>query len=168
MDADRVRDVVARLREMPPTDNAARERLRTALRREPTASRRLILVSPLRVLLAAAALVLVTSVVWLAVLRRGAPRAVAAAPSFVQFVLVAPAASRVSLAGDFNAWDPDATPMTRGDGGIWSVVLPLERGTFTYSYVIDGSAWTADPSAPASPDDFGRPSSVLYVPAETS
>jgi hypothetical protein len=33
-----------------------------------------------------------------------------------------------------------------------------------YSFVVDGSTWSADPSAPLAPDDgFGRPNSVKIV-----
>ena len=43
-------------------------------------------------------------------------------PSVAQFVLVAPAATTVSLVGDFNDWSSSATPMLRAEGnGVWSV-----------------------------------------------
>ncbi|MFO0859079.1 MAG: alpha-amylase family glycosyl hydrolase [Phycisphaerales bacterium] len=35
----------------------------------------------------------------------------------------APGAERLSLIGDFNRWDRDATPMTRDHFGVWSVFL---------------------------------------------
>lgn len=36
----------------------------------------------------------------------------------------APAAEALSLIGDFNAWDPSATPLARDPFGTWSVFLP--------------------------------------------
>ncbi len=36
----------------------------------------------------------------------------------------APAARAVSLIGDFNGWDREAHPMTRGDNGVWKLELP--------------------------------------------
>jgi len=83
----------------------------------------------------------------------------------VQFVLVAPGASRVSLVGDFNGWNPAATPLRpTGRDGVWTVDVPLRAGRYTYSFLVNGVVWQRDPSAPAAPgDDFGRPSSVILV-----
>jgi hypothetical protein len=82
----------------------------------------------------------------------------------VQFVFVAPGASRVTLVGDFNGWDTDATPMQKGAPGIWSVSLPLPVGRHHYAFVVDDEQWAADPAAPqAVADDFGTPSSVVTV-----
>jgi hypothetical protein len=82
----------------------------------------------------------------------------------VQFVLVAPNASRVSLVGDFNRWNPDASPLrAEGRGGRWSVTVPLEPGRHLYSFVVDGDLMP-DPAAPrAAEDDFGAPNSVVVV-----
>lgn len=82
----------------------------------------------------------------------------------VRFAVVAPTAARVSLVGDFNAWDPTATPLLRSrDGGTWSILLPLGAGRHTYAFVIDGEI-VADPVAPSAlEDDFGTPSSFVLV-----
>ena len=81
----------------------------------------------------------------------------------MKFVFVAPAAARVSLVGDFNRWDPDATPMQR-TGGTWTVTLPLAAGRHLYSFVVDGTQWMPDPSAPLAPEDgFGHANSVVLV-----
>ena len=83
----------------------------------------------------------------------------------VQFVLVAPDAKSVSLVGDFNDWDPAATPL-RTASGAWSVALRLVPGRHRYAFVIDGVRWIADPLAPPAPDDdFGSPGSVVTVGA---
>jgi 1,4-alpha-glucan branching enzyme len=80
-----------------------------------------------------------------------------------QFVLVAPDARSVSLVGDFNSWSVDATPLTRR-GDAWIVEVPLRHGRHVYSFVVDGSEWVADATAPrAAEDDFGRVNSVLIV-----
>ncbi|HJU64215.1 MAG TPA: isoamylase early set domain-containing protein, partial [Gemmatimonadaceae bacterium] len=100
------------------------------------------------------------------------PTRAAAAPAtatdtvrLVQFVLVAPNASSVSLVGDFNDWSVSSTPMNRASrDGVWSVGVPLAEGRYTYTFVVDGTKWVADPGAPpAVDDDFGRPSSVITV-----
>ena len=83
----------------------------------------------------------------------------------VQFVLRAPEAASVSLVGDFNEWDPRATPLRAvSRDGTWTVSLPLEPGRHVYAFVIDGEEWRPDPAAPTAPgDDFGVPNSVITV-----
>ena len=88
----------------------------------------------------------------------------------MKFVLVAPHASKVTLVGDFNRWDVDATPMERTPtGGTWSVALPISEGRHVYAFVIDGKQWMADPSAPLSPaGGYGVPNSVVVVGGTSS
>jgi hypothetical protein len=88
----------------------------------------------------------------------------------VKFVLVAPQAVRVSLVGDFNNWDPTATPLERTPtGGTWSVTVPLSAGRHEYSFVVDGKQWIPDPSAPLAPvDGLGAPNSVKLVGGSSS
>jgi hypothetical protein len=83
----------------------------------------------------------------------------------VQFVFLAPAASNVSVVGDFNDWDTGATPLARVDErGIWTVTLPLRPGRYLYMFVVDGTRWAPDPAAPLAPEDgFGVPNSVVTV-----
>jgi hypothetical protein len=91
--------------------------------------------------------------------------AATAAGSPVTFVLRAPGATRVSVAGDFNNWDAEATPMTHtGTGDLWILNLTLPRGVHRYSFVLDGSEWRPDPSAPLAADEtFGGHNSVIVV-----
>ena len=83
----------------------------------------------------------------------------------VTFVFRAPGASRVSLVGDFNGWDLEATPLRRATlGDTWIAQVPLERGLHAYAFVIDGSDWAPDPSAPlAAEASFGRRNSLVVV-----
>lgn len=85
--------------------------------------------------------------------------------TIVKFVFFAPKAQKVSLVGDFNDWDQSKTPMIRSaHGGLWSVAVPLSTGRHVYAFVVDGSSWSADPSAPFAPDDgFGHANSVKIV-----
>ena len=84
----------------------------------------------------------------------------------VQFVYVAPTAKQVSVVGDFNDWDPAATPLAL-QGGVWSRELEVTVGRHDYAFVIDGTRWVADPSAPrAPPDEFGGERSVIVVGGE--
>lgn len=55
-------------------------------------------------------------------------------------------ARNVCLAGTFNAWHPDATPMVALGHGRWAKELTLEPGVYEYLFVVDGR-WIADPGA---------------------
>ena len=63
----------------------------------------------------------------------------------VIFVLRADGANRVQLAGDFNDWNPDRTPLQRIDRGVFQIKVPLRPGRYQYRYVVDGH-WRNDPS----------------------
>lgn len=98
-----------------------------------------------------------------------APAAPAAAAvdtiKLVQFMLVAPNASSVSVVGDFNNWDPAATPLREAaDAGVWTITVPLAAGRHQYVFMVNGTRWTPDPAAPlAVEDSFGMPNSVITV-----
>ena len=129
-------------------------------------------VSPLAGLAAAAAFAAIVAGTTLATSRgRSMPipadvaTATTARAEVVRFVIVAPAAQSVALVGDFNGWNPVATPLARTAGGdAWLVTVSLAAGKYQYAFVVDGRAWLADPTAPISvEDDFGTPSSLLTV-----
>ena len=81
----------------------------------------------------------------------------------IRFTLSAPGARRVSLVGDFNAWNPTASTLQRRNG-TWTIVIPVASGRHQYAFVVDGSMWIPDPSAAQSAEsDFGRLNSVLFV-----
>lgn len=86
-------------------------------------------------------------------------------PQAVKFVLIAPKAARVSVVGDFNGWDASVNPMSaQGTNGMWTVFVPLQPGIHNYSFVVDGTHFVADPTAPMAPDDgYGQKSSVVLV-----
>ena len=62
------------------------------------------------------------------------------------FAFPAPAARQVSLAGDFNNWDPKALPMRKGADGVWYVSVVLKPGRHEYRFIADG-VWQDDPAA---------------------
>lgn len=84
--------------------------------------------------------------------------------TIIRFALVAPGAKSVSIVGDFNGWDPNATPLVAGkDGTTWLVEMPLSAGRHVYAFMVDGDI-VADPSAPRVGDhDFGVQNSVVLV-----
>jgi hypothetical protein len=82
----------------------------------------------------------------------------------IRFVIAAPGAQSVALAGDFNGWSRSATQLEDIDGtGRWVVTLPLTMGRHEYAFVVDGKQWVPDPFGVASLDEFGQESSVLLV-----
>ena len=83
---------------------------------------------------------------------------------FVRLVLLQPGAQSVSVAGDFNGWNPGQTKLQRSEGGMWTATIPLKPGRYQYMFVIDGKQWIADPLAgEASGDGFGSENAVLDV-----
>jgi len=85
--------------------------------------------------------------------------------SLVNFVLIAPGASRVTVIGDFNNWDAGATPLQQeSESGLWTVIVPLPAGRHEYAFLVDGEWWLPDPSAPRAPkDDFDRVNSIMLI-----
>jgi hypothetical protein len=98
----------------------------------------------------------------------GVAAALEEAPRPVRFALRMPAARRVALVGDFNRWDPAATPLVRGADG-WETEVALTPGRHAYAFVVDGARWVLDPAAPSEHDpDFGRARSVTVVGLEVT
>jgi 1,4-alpha-glucan branching enzyme len=59
----------------------------------------------------------------------------------VTFLIYAPSARDVHLAGDFNNWDAGSIPLTRMQDekrGFWSVDIQLPPGGYQYNFFIDG------------------------------
>jgi hypothetical protein len=81
----------------------------------------------------------------------------------VRFAVNLASGDQVALIGDFNDWNPEATPLRRERGG-WSATLPLAPGRYRYAYVVDGRRLLADPFGPLADDEFGAPTSVITVP----
>src|SRR3954463_4362593 len=53
----------------------------------------------------------------------------------VRFAVWAPSAVRMNLIGDFNGWNPEATPLhARGRSGIWEVFVENLRPGARYKY----------------------------------
>jgi len=73
---------------------------------------------------------------------------------------------RVYLAGEFNDWDPVATPMRRGKGGAFRVMVELEPGrAYEFRYLVNGEHWCNDWHADAyAPSGLGEDNCVVVVP----
>lgn len=91
-------------------------------------------------------------------------------PGVVRFVFVSPEAKQVTVAGSFNHWNTDATPLQRvGPEGVWAAEVSLTTGWHSYMFVVDGKQWVADPAAPQDPGtEFGPSNSAVMVIAHNS
>ena len=102
--------------------------------------------------------------------------AAAANPPSIEVVSVAPAKSTVTfsyrperaeakvfVAGDFNGWNPTATPMERMGDGYFRATVEIADGRHGYKFVVDGK-WISDPLNPTrEPDGHDGFNSVLVL-----
>lgn len=115
-------------------------------------------------LVAVGGLAVAAGIAALVLSRAPVPRAEVPGTRVVRFTITAEAASRVSVVGDFNDWNPAGTPLIRSASGEWSVTLPLAPGRYRFGFLLDGLRWQSDPRFPSVPDpDFGRPTSMITV-----
>ena len=81
----------------------------------------------------------------------------------VHFEFNYPAAESVFIAGTFNDWRPEATPMIPLDQDRWAKDLALPPGDYEYCLVVDGQ-WKPDPQAAETvPNPFGGVNSIRRV-----
>jgi len=82
----------------------------------------------------------------------------------VMFTTLYPRASTVQIAGDFNNWQPEQTPLTKiADNGVWQIKLPMTKGKYRYRLVVDGQ-WQQDPyNETTESNPYGELNSVLEV-----
>ena len=80
------------------------------------------------------------------------------------FVTLYPRAQEVQIAGDFNNWQPEHSPMQKaGDNGVWQTKMHLAAGRYRYRLVVDGQ-WQQDPyNELTEQNPFGGLNSVLEV-----
>jgi 1,4-alpha-glucan branching enzyme len=58
------------------------------------------------------------------------------------FLYTGPAATTISVAGEFSNWSE--LPMAKGDAGVWSRTVRLKPGYYGYKFVVNGE-WLLDP-----------------------
>ena len=88
-----------------------------------------------------------------------------------EFSCHAPKAKAVFVAGTFNDWKADATPLQpHPANGTWTGTLPLPPGRHEYKFVVDGK-WCCEPGCDHEyrgcpkcvPNEFGTMNRVLEV-----
>jgi hypothetical protein len=88
-------------------------------------------------------------------------------PDHVRVIFELPAllrANQVALVGDFNGWDPAATPFCQDRDGVWRAVVDLPMGEqHEFRYLIDGR-WSTDYHADgAALNPYGSFNSVVWA-----
>lgn len=69
----------------------------------------------------------------------------------------------VSVIGDFNHWDPNASPMSRSADGTWSAVVNLKVGSHLFKYRLKTGETIVAPGYATKTDLGGNTNSVLIV-----
>jgi chromosome partitioning protein len=83
----------------------------------------------------------------------------------MRFAARYPDAKTVSVAGDFNNWSGEATPLNRLSDrlGDWGATIPLDSGRYQYRMVVDG-IWQQDPHNDyVESNPYGELNSVVEV-----
>ncbi|MFC1523955.1 glycoside hydrolase family 13 [Thermodesulfobacteriota bacterium] len=83
-------------------------------------------------------------------------------PSTV-FQLHAPNATEISLAGEFNNWDPSKHKMRKYKGDIWKKSMKLKSGRYEYKFVVDGDWWTDPENQECCRTEDGCENSVITI-----
>jgi Glycogen recognition site of AMP-activated protein kinase len=88
-----------------------------------------------------------------------------AAPPTISLEFIKPGAKQVAVAGDFNDWKPERSPLVQIGNGRWVGDLSVKPGRHEYLFVVDGQ-WLPDPNAKENVQNpFGGKNSVLIVSA---
>ncbi|NIR42825.1 MAG: hypothetical protein GWN99_03025 [Gemmatimonadetes bacterium] len=118
-------------------------------------------ISPLAGLAAAAVLALVLIRPWA---EAPEPASEGTTTVHVQFILEAPSARTVAVAGDFTGWSPRLLLQDVDGDGVWAGRFAVAPGVHQYMFVVDDARWVTDPQAERYVDDgFGQRNAVLVV-----
>ncbi len=74
-------------------------------------------------------------------------------------------AKSVQIAGDFNNWSPQSTPLAIEGANRWIAKLPLLPGKYRYRFIVDGR-WVTDPNNDkVETNEYGELNNVVEVTA---
>ena len=85
---------------------------------------------------------------------------------WIEFRFYRPDVSAVHVAGSFNGWSMQRSPMQAEGLGWWRLSLKLPPGEHQFRYVADGE-WYTDHAANGIAPTRSAWNSVLVVPAHT-
>ena len=71
----------------------------------------------------------------------------------------------VTVVGDFNGWDEQATPMNQLKSGAWKARVKIDADSQAqYRYLVDGAEWVNDTDADRYvPNPYGTENSVVMT-----
>jgi Glycogen recognition site of AMP-activated protein kinase len=93
------------------------------------------------------------------------PVKVPATQPTISLEFIKPGAKQVAVAGDFNDWKPERSPLVQIGNGRWVGDLAVKPGRHEYLFVVDGQ-WLPDPNARENVQNpYGGRNSVLIVSA---
>jgi 1,4-alpha-glucan branching enzyme len=74
-------------------------------------------------------------------------------------------AETVAVLGEFNDWEPEATPLAKRQDGSYSATLSLDApGSYRFRYLLDGKIWENEGEADGEERNrFGSKDSVIEV-----
>jgi 1,4-alpha-glucan branching enzyme len=85
-------------------------------------------------------------------------------PNGITYSYRDPTALSIAVVGSFNHWNPAINRLSGPDAsGIWTILLPLQPGRYEYRFVVNGTNWVLDPSAPSVDDGMGDRNSIVDV-----
>jgi 1,4-alpha-glucan branching enzyme len=96
--------------------------------------------------------------------KKSTQKSAASAPAkTVKFSLNCGGAKKVAVAGTFNQWNAENTPLNFDGSQCWEQELALPPGAHEYQFVVDGQ-WMPDPKAQECiPNPYGGVNSVIRV-----
>ena len=81
----------------------------------------------------------------------------------VEFSYIDNNATKVFLVGSMNNWNTSSTVLRKGDNGVWSIVVKLDPGKYSYKFYVDGN-WYCDQKNPDIEDDgYGGSNSIITI-----
>ena len=81
----------------------------------------------------------------------------------VKFILSAPEANQVYLAGDFNNWDNHALPLKRNRENQWEADVQLPPGRYEYKYFVDGKWFDNIPGVERIQNSYGTQNFIIHI-----
>jgi hypothetical protein len=85
-------------------------------------------------------------------------------PQGLLFTFNAPPGEIITVAGDFNNWDPFMYELKEGPAGVYTINIPLPSGTYQYVFFYRGQRYTDQNNPKRIYARDGRAASVLVVP----
>lgn len=91
--------------------------------------------------------------------------------SFEYEFFIDAAATSVAVAGEFNGWKPTIN-LTKTGATSWkakaTLPIPKDGARLQYKFVLNGSEWVLNESAPKASDPRGRLNNAVPIPGRTA